>query len=71
MSFAGLPEDAVPVRHRHVYVTTDGDVRDGYLSTGCLHDDHDYCSAMTGVQGAKRPARCKFCAAGCVCPCHS
>ena len=41
-----------------------------YLSTGCLHDQHDYCAAMTGQQGAKRPATCKFCDAHCVCPCH-
>lgn len=41
-----------------------------YLSTGCLHGEHDYCKAMTGHAGAKRPARCKFCDARCVCPCH-
>lgn len=42
-----------------------------YLSTGCLHGEHGYCAAMVGVQGAKRPARCKFCAAQCVCDCHA
>lgn len=41
-----------------------------YLSTGCLHGEHDYCKAMEGRAGAKRPAQCKFCAAPCVCPCH-
>lgn len=41
-----------------------------YLSTSCLHDRHDYCASMTGFQGAKRPARCKFCDAACICPCH-
>lgn len=41
-----------------------------YLSTACLHDEHQYCAAMTGYQGAKRPAQCKFCEARCVCPCH-
>lgn len=41
-----------------------------YLSTGCLHGEHDYCSSMTGLAGAKRPARCKFCDAACVCLCH-
>lgn len=41
-----------------------------YLSTGCLHGQHGYCKAMTGMQGAKRPARCKFCDAACQCPCH-
>lgn len=42
-----------------------------YLSTGCLHGRHDYCAAMTGWQGEKRPAQCKFCDARCVCDCHS
>ncbi len=41
-----------------------------YLSTGCLHDRHDYCQSMTGYQGEKRPGKCKFCDAACVCPCH-
>lgn len=41
-----------------------------YLSTGCLHDKHKYCQSMTGYQGAKRPASCKFCGAACICPCH-
>lgn len=41
-----------------------------YLSTACRHERHDYCTAMVGLQGAKRPARCKFCDARCVCPCH-
>lgn len=41
-----------------------------YLSTGCLHGEHDYCRGMTGMQGAKRPGQCKFCDARCVCPCH-
>jgi hypothetical protein len=41
-----------------------------YLSTGCLHGHHDYCHAMTGQQGEKRPGRCKFCEARCICPCH-
>jgi hypothetical protein len=41
-----------------------------YLSTGCYHGDHDYCQAMTGLAGAKRPAECKHCGAKCVCGCH-
>ncbi len=41
-----------------------------YLSTGCLHGDHAYCQSMTGLNGAKRPASCKKCGAGCICPCH-
>jgi len=41
-----------------------------YLSTGCLHGDHGYCQGNTGKAGAKKPAVCKFCDAGCICPCH-
>lgn len=41
-----------------------------YLSTGCLHGDHDYCQSMTGLNGAKRPASCKKCGAKCICGCH-
>lgn len=41
-----------------------------YLSTGCFHGDHDYCKAMTGLNGAKRPASCKKCGAKCICGCH-
>lgn len=46
-----------------------GDVHE-YLSTSCLHGRHEYCAAMIGLSGAKRPAQCKFCEAGCVCACH-
>ena len=42
-----------------------------YLSTGCLHGDHAYCKAMTGMNGAKRPGECKHCRAHCVCGCHT
>ncbi|MCD9141084.1 hypothetical protein [Streptomyces albireticuli] len=41
-----------------------------YLSTGCLHGDHDYCQNHTGLSGQKTPAVCKFCEAPCVCACH-
>lgn len=41
-----------------------------YLSTGCLHGDHDYCAARSGRAGAKHPQRCKFCSARCRCRCH-
>lgn len=41
-----------------------------YLSTGCYHGDHAYCQAMTGLNGAKRPASCKKCGAHCICDCH-
>jgi hypothetical protein len=41
-----------------------------YLSTGCLHGEHDYCQSNTGLGGAKTPAQCKFCASPCICGCH-
>lgn len=41
-----------------------------YLSTGCLHGDHNYCAARSGKVGAKEPQRCKFCTARCRCRCH-
>lgn len=44
---------------------------DDYLSTACFHGHHDYCAAMTGYQGEKRPAKCKFCDAWCICTCHT
>lgn len=41
-----------------------------YLSTGCLHGEHAYCQGNTGKAGAKKPASCKWCGTGCLCPCH-
>jgi hypothetical protein len=41
-----------------------------YLSTGCLHDEHEYCQGRTGLAGSKTPAQCKFCEAPCRCHCH-
>ncbi len=57
-----------------------------YLSTACLHQLHTYCDAPTvpregeyqlaapsysaGPGDPKNPARCKFCGAKCICPCH-
>lgn len=41
-----------------------------YLSTSCLHDEHEYCQAKAGRAGTKKPAECKFCTAPCVCRCH-
>lgn len=41
-----------------------------YLSTSCFHGHHEYCRSMTGYQGNKRPAQCKFCDAKCRCQCH-
>lgn len=40
------------------------------MSTACLHGEHSYCNSMTGYQGVKRPAQCKFCDARCICDCH-
>lgn len=42
-----------------------------YLSTGCLHGQHGYCQSNTGLAGAKKPSRCKWCDAHCQCPCHT
>jgi hypothetical protein len=41
-----------------------------YLSTGCLHGEHEYCQNKAGQAGPKRPAQCKFCGASCRCRCH-
>ncbi|MDQ0694264.1 hypothetical protein QF048_000706 [Streptomyces sp. W4I9-2] len=41
-----------------------------YLSTSCLHGEHGYCQGKTGKAGAKKPAECKWCGAGCECDCH-
>lgn len=51
--------------------STDGATDHTYLSTGCLHGEHAYCQGKAGAVGAKVPARCKFCPAPCVCPCHT
>lgn len=42
-----------------------------YLSTACLHEEHEYCNANVRPDGvSKVPATCKFCGAGCICTCH-
>lgn len=52
-----------------------------YLSTACLHEQHEsdpmkaealhtYCASERGLCGAKTPAVCKFCDAPCGCPEH-
>ncbi len=42
-----------------------------YLSTACLHQIHSYCQADTNEFGReKQAAKCKFCPARCICPCH-
>lgn len=41
-----------------------------YLSTSCLHEEHEYCQAQQGRAGVKNPAECKFCEAPCTCGCH-
>lgn len=48
-----------------------GEMTHYYLSTGCLHGEHEYCQSMVGTRGEKRPGRCKFCDARCVCECHA
>jgi hypothetical protein len=42
-----------------------------YLSTVCLHGEHEYCRANTGAAGTKIPAVCKWCSAPCQCECHA
>lgn len=60
--------------------------RHRYLSTACLHGDHEYCVAPTVSRDGrwtslgpsysaarnepKNPAECKFCDAPCRCRCH-
>lgn len=42
-----------------------------YLSTSCLHGEHDYCQApLVDADRRKVPATCKFCSTPCVCECH-
>jgi hypothetical protein len=55
---------------RELLTTDDDDRPHEYLSTACYHLDHDYCNAMTGYSGRKRPGQCKFCEAKCTCQCH-
>lgn len=40
-----------------------------YLSTACLHGQHEHCRSAVAVDGGiKEPGTCKFCGAACVCP---
>ncbi|CAM5428165.1 MULTISPECIES: hypothetical protein [Streptomyces] len=48
----------------------EGPAGHAYLSTGCLHGEHGYCQGAHGLAGAKVPAKCKWCDAKCICPCH-
>lgn len=43
-----------------------------YLSTGCLHGDHEYCKKEARrYDGTEKVAACcKFCGAPCICTCH-
>jgi len=61
------PDDPLAV----VVVDDDGVHR--YLSTGCLHGDHEYCKveARRYDGSIKTAATCKFCGSPCVCWCHS
>lgn len=39
-----------------------------YLSTSCLHGDHEHCRSAVNVDGdPKRPGTCKHCGAVCRC----
>lgn len=57
---------------------------EGYRSTSCRHDNHDYCqsSIVRAIANPdsprpmptvipKDPAQCKFCGAPCTCQCHT
>lgn len=40
-----------------------------YVSTGCVHGNHEHCrSAINAAGGSKAPGTCKFCPATCGCP---
>lgn len=42
-----------------------------YLSTACLHDEHEHCNSSVAIDGGpKQAGKCKFCESRCVCPCH-
>jgi hypothetical protein len=41
-----------------------------YLSTACLHGEHDYCKSTVGAVGPKVASVCKFCGTKCRCQCH-
>lgn len=40
-----------------------------YLSTACLHGEHEHCRSTTrhDGSGSKTPGTCKFCGAVCIC----
>lgn len=52
-------------------VARDAEGKHIYLSTSCLHDDHEYCQRTTGHMGLKEPTECKFCNRKCICTCHT
>jgi hypothetical protein len=73
MSYPHVEVIPVVIEGRDAGVDPDADaatVHD-YLSTGCLHGRHGYCSARSGHVGPKEPATCKFCPAKCRCTCHA
>lgn len=63
-------------QRRRMALAEHGEDGHAYLSTGCFHGEHGYCASDTGSNERqetwhKKPARCKFCTAVCVCPCHA
>lgn len=42
-----------------------------YLSTACLHGEHEYCQGAVTREGEEKiPGKCKFCDSKCCCVCH-
>lgn len=67
-----LDFDFASVYHGRLLLTADPGVH-AYISTACLHGDHDYCNSTVrrNDEQKKVPAQCKTCEASCLCPiCH-
>ncbi len=42
-----------------------------YYSTSCRHEQHEHCRSTASMHGGtKKAGTCKWCPAGCICPCH-
>jgi hypothetical protein len=70
MSHDGYTPEMLQLAHQVIDQVHEGATH-LYLSTGCLHGDHDHCQSMIGNNGLKRGAHCKFCDALCICGCHT